>query len=169
MICRKQLFNKFYVLFTSIIISMERPTSNKDVIVWLLVFMLPNFVSIQILPALRSFCLYCAVGIGANFVYQATFFTACVSIDQRRAESSRNACCCCCYTHSDYTPNNCSQRSFMDTFFRDYFGPFIVLLPVKVRDYRVHRSCSSISGVRLLRFCCVLRSVCAICCVFDLR
>merc|ERR1719450_1200531 len=36
------------------------------------------------LPALRSFCIYAAVGILATFVFQSTFFVAVFSLDQRR-------------------------------------------------------------------------------------
>ena len=96
--------------------------------------MLLHLVSVtcryQILPALRSFCVYCSVGITANFIYQATFFTACVSSDERRAEQERNACCCC-IVQRGYTPNSCSQKSFMDSFFGNYYAPFIIKLPVK--------------------------------------
>ena len=44
----------------------------------------------QTLPSLRSFCLYCAVGMTAVYFFQATFFVACLAIDQRRIEQQRN-------------------------------------------------------------------------------
>jgi len=51
-----------------------------------------------VLPALRMFCLFASVGIVAIYFFQCTFFVACMSLDQRRAESARNGCCCC-FTH----------------------------------------------------------------------
>ena len=56
---------------------------------------------LQSLPALRSFCLYCAVGIIAVYFFQATFFVAALSLDLRRIESGRNGICFC-YKHKHY-------------------------------------------------------------------
>ena len=53
-----------------------------------------------VIPALRSFCLYCSVGIMAIFIYTLTFFTACMVIDQRRIDERRDGCLCC-YKHGD--------------------------------------------------------------------
>ena len=60
---------------------------------------------LQKLPALQSFCLYCAVGIFAVFVFQATLFVACVALDLRRIESNRNGLFVC-YKHRNHTANN---------------------------------------------------------------
>ena len=46
--------------------------------------------AVTVLPALQSFCVYCAVGIAAIYIYQATIFFASMSIDQRRIENRRN-------------------------------------------------------------------------------
>ena len=59
------------------------------------------------LPALRNFCFYAAFGIFFDYLYQITFFTACLALDEKR--KSRNkadcffcldcppaACCACC-------------------------------------------------------------------------
>ena len=66
-----------------------------------IIFPLPDFLFdsfclfkylffLQKLPALQSFCLFCAVGIFAVFVFQATLFVACVALDLRRLEKNRN-------------------------------------------------------------------------------
>ena len=64
-----------------------------------------DFAFLQKLPALQSFCLYCAVGIFAVFVFQATLFVACVALDLRRIESNRNGLFVC-YKHRNHTANN---------------------------------------------------------------
>ena len=43
------------------------------------------------IPALKSFCMFCAVGIMSVFFYQATWFTAWMVIDERRKSARRNA------------------------------------------------------------------------------
>ena len=43
------------------------------------------------LPALQSFCLYCAVGIFLVYILQATFFTAFLALDLRRIRANRNS------------------------------------------------------------------------------
>jgi len=61
-------------------------------------FMVFAIGSSTVLPALRSFCLWCGVGILAVYFYQATFFAACLALDCRRLASNRNGLCPC-YTH----------------------------------------------------------------------
>jgi Niemann-Pick C1 protein len=84
-----------------------------------------------ILPALQSFCIYCCLCILGTFIFQATFFVACLAINERRADVTRDACCCC-YTHTDYSPNSCSQKLLVKTFFSNYFSPVLLKLPVKI-------------------------------------
>jgi len=43
-----------------------------------------------VLPALRSFCIFCGVGILLVYFLQATFFVAWMVIDQKRIEDNRN-------------------------------------------------------------------------------
>jgi hypothetical protein len=89
---------------------------------------------LQVIPALSAFCLYAVLGILALYVLVATFFTACLALDERRRLSSRDACVLC-YTHKNFTPNKCSQgRSFLQLFFLKIYGPFLMKLPVKVGD-----------------------------------
>jgi predicted RND superfamily exporter protein len=51
-----------------------------------------------VLPALRSFCLWCSVGIIAVYFFQATLFTAFLALDCRRLKARRNGLCPC-YRH----------------------------------------------------------------------
>ena len=75
-------------------------TSFTDIIAFLI-------GSTTSLPALRNFCFYAAFGIFFDYLYQITFFTACLALDEKR--KSRNkadcffcldcppaACCACC-------------------------------------------------------------------------
>ena len=53
---------------------------------------IPNFPFFKKdLPALQSFCLYCAVGIFLVYIFQATFFTAFLALDLRRIRANRNS------------------------------------------------------------------------------
>ena len=51
-----------------------------------------------VLPALRSFCLWCSVGILIIYFFSATLFTALLSLDCRRITGDRNGLCPC-YVH----------------------------------------------------------------------
>ena len=69
-----------------------------------------------VIPALRSFCLFCSVGIMAIFIYTLTFFTACMVMDQRRIDERRDGCLCC-YRHGDtWTPNKFTKTNWLDIF-----------------------------------------------------
>jgi Niemann-Pick C1 protein len=84
----------------------------------------------SVLPALRSFCIFAAIGIFFVFIYMATFFVAFFSLDQRRIESDHDGCVCC-YQHKEYKPNACSQRSILDMVFLKY-SKLVIKLPFKI-------------------------------------
>ncbi|XP_076048649.1 patched domain-containing protein 3-like [Oratosquilla oratoria] len=86
--------------------------------------------STTILPALRSFCIYAAVGIIMLYAFQTSFFTAWLVLDQKRMEEHRNGFFWC-IKHKDWTPNACSQREFLQTFFRTFYPKIIFCKPVK--------------------------------------
>ncbi|XP_067927836.1 patched domain-containing protein 3-like [Watersipora subatra] len=97
---------------------------------------LTDFVAFAIgatttLPALRSFCVYAALGILCLFIIQSTFFVACLTIDQRRQDTSRDACCIW-IKYTSFEPNRCSQRVFLPWFLRKFVAPFLITLPMKV-------------------------------------
>lgn len=85
-----------------------------------------------VVPALSAFCVYAVLGIFALYVLVATFFSACLSLDERRRRHNLDACVLC-YRHKDYTPNTCSQgSSLLQIFFSRLYGPFLMTLPVKI-------------------------------------
>ncbi|CAB3372797.1 Hypothetical predicted protein [Cloeon dipterum] len=84
-----------------------------------------------VLPSLRSFCIYAAVGILATYVLQATFFTAWFSLDLRRMLDSRDGFLFC-IKYKNYKPNNCSQKDLFKSAFEAILGSFLFKTPVKV-------------------------------------
>ena len=50
------------------------------------------------LPALSSFCVYCALGILFDYLYEISIFSAALAMDLRRQQRKRGDCCgaCCC-------------------------------------------------------------------------
>ena len=47
------------------------------------------------LPALRNFCFYAAFGIFFDYLYQITFFTACLALDEKRKSRNKADCFFC--------------------------------------------------------------------------
>ncbi|XP_076441160.1 patched domain-containing protein 3-like isoform X2 [Babylonia areolata] len=85
-----------------------------------------------VIPALSAFCVYAVLGIFALYVLVATFFSACLCLDERRRRRNLDACVLC-YRHKDYTPSACSKgSSLLQVFFSRFYGPFLMKLPVKV-------------------------------------
>ena len=83
-----------------------------------------------VLPALKSFCLFAAVGIVAIYWFQCTFFVAVMSLDQRRLENHRNGCCPC-YKHKDYVPNQLSTKNISQAIFASY-ASLLMKTPSKI-------------------------------------
>jgi hypothetical protein len=92
------------------------------------------FFDIKVMPALSAFCIYAAAGIIAVFFLQLTIFVPFMAIDEARADSRRDACLpCCVRLADDYDPSDCSQRPLLSWFFGNYFAPFVLSFPAKVR------------------------------------
>jgi len=83
-----------------------------------------------ILPALRSFCIFCGVGIFVVYILQATWFFAWFTLDERRIQQSRNGALPC-YVHTGYIPNRLSQKNILQTVFI-HLGEYLFLTPVKI-------------------------------------
>ena len=83
-----------------------------------------------VLPALSGFCIYASLGIFFIYFYAITFFLAWFSYDQRRVEDTRDGCICC-WKKTDWSPNQCSQRSLMKIAF-EYIAEVVVQLPAKI-------------------------------------
>lgn len=88
--------------------------------------------STTILPALRSFCIFAAIGILADFILQATLFTALLAIDARRKEKRRDGCCCCVALPDNYTESSFAKRNLLRKCMNKYIGPVMLSLPGKV-------------------------------------
>jgi len=104
-------------------------TSATDVIAFLI-------GSSTSLPALKNFCFYAALGIFFDYLYQITFFTAFLSIDERRKSENKadcffcldcppEACCVCC------TPKK-MPKSLLQIALGDGLGKQLGKKPVKI-------------------------------------
>ncbi|XP_066977842.1 LOW QUALITY PROTEIN: patched domain-containing protein 3-like [Macrobrachium rosenbergii] len=83
------------------------------------------------LPALRSFCIYAATGIASIYFFQATFFVAWLSLDQRRLEDHRHGLFWC-WKIKDWRPNACSRQRFCQRFFGKPYARLFLNLPMKI-------------------------------------
>ncbi|MPC17656.1 Niemann-Pick C1 protein [Portunus trituberculatus] len=105
-----------------------------------------------VLPALRSFCIYAAVSVLILYAFQATFFVAWFTCDQRRVEEKRNGLFWC-YKHKDWEPNKCSQVDLASQFFDKVYTKVLLLKPTKVLVFLVTAGLLGVSiwGVMHLR------------------
>ena len=87
--------------------------------------------SMQVLPSLRSFCIYSAIGILATFMFQATFFVGWLALDQRRIDSHRDGMFPW-YKHRNWKPSKLSRIEPLKLFFSRYLSKFLFKTPVKV-------------------------------------
>ena len=69
-----------------------------------------NSLFLQILPGLESFCAYCAIGIGAIYLFQCSWFVAWLSIDQRRIEARRDGLIPCCLVHREWSKESSQSQ-----------------------------------------------------------
>ncbi|KAF2362202.1 Protein patched/dispatched, partial [Trinorchestia longiramus] len=101
--------------------------------------------STTVLPALRSFCIYSALGVVALYGLQATFFVAWFSFDQTRMQKNRNGLFWC-YTHKNHKPNECSQVDYCQTFFDKIFSRMILSKLGKVTVLLVTAALTATAG-----------------------
>ena len=91
-----------------------------------------GYCCFQVIPALSTFCIYATIGVFALYILQATYFVACLTLDQRRVDAKRNACILC-YTHKiDYIQNKHYRFSVQNTFLKHIWGPLLTKRPIKV-------------------------------------
>ncbi|XP_033120947.1 patched domain-containing protein 3-like isoform X2 [Anneissia japonica] len=102
------------------------------------------------LPAIQIFCLYTGVAIAFDYIYQITFFGACMVLIGRREAANRHCYTCkkvlpkkeaksrlykifCAggFTESDTISKNENEPWLMQ-FFKNYYGPFIMKPAVKI-------------------------------------
>ncbi|XP_025110029.1 patched domain-containing protein 3-like [Pomacea canaliculata] len=85
-----------------------------------------------VIPALSSFCIFAVLGILGLFILVATFFSACLTLDEKRRRAGLDACIVCC-KHRNYMPNKCSQgASFLHIFFSRLYAPVLMTNLAKV-------------------------------------
>jgi len=63
------------------------------------------------MPGLQSFCVTVAIGLASIYILQITWFTAWLSLDQRRIDAGKNGVIPC-YTHKDHQPETYTNNSF---------------------------------------------------------
>ncbi|XP_063722522.1 protein patched homolog 1-like isoform X2 [Symsagittifera roscoffensis] len=85
-----------------------------------------------IIPALRSFCVFAAMGILGIFFLTLFLFSGVLVYDQRRVDNGRNACCCCVPLGDDYQPSRCSESSISEKIFSNYVAKGLTFLPIKI-------------------------------------
>ena len=69
------------------------------------------------------------------YILQASFFVACLTLDQRRIDANRNACVLCYVHKADYKPNIYYRFSIQNFFFKRIWGPLLTKLPIKVGTF----------------------------------
>eukprot|EP01043_Picozoa_sp_COSAG02_P046194 COSAG02_NODE_4300_length_5532_cov_6.802503_1_plen_899_part_00 len=82
------------------------------------------------LPALSSFCVFASIGVLAIYCYMLTFFTACLTLDDKRQAANRRDCCPCFAAEGD-TPVG-SRGSKLRAFFGGPYADFLMQTPVRI-------------------------------------
>ncbi|XP_011308362.1 patched domain-containing protein 3 isoform X2 [Fopius arisanus] len=82
-----------------------------------------------VMPFLKSFCMFAAMGIFFLFVYEVMFFVSCLVLDERRVASNKDGCFCT--KRSQWRPNECSQRNVQRVIFQEFIGPLLMCRRVK--------------------------------------
>ena len=73
----------------------------------------------------------CAIGIGAIYLLQGSWFVAWLTLDQERIEAKKNALVPCCYQHNeDWKPMECSRQERGQNFIKK---------AVNLLDYKVFK------------------------------
>ncbi|KAG7199741.1 hypothetical protein KM043_000413 [Ampulex compressa] len=83
-----------------------------------------------VMPFLRSFCTFAAMGILFLYIFELTFFVSCVVYDERRLEARKDGCCC--RPKPNWRPNECSRKNIQQFIFEKYVGPYVMKPGVKV-------------------------------------
>ncbi|XP_011861607.1 PREDICTED: patched domain-containing protein 3-like isoform X1 [Vollenhovia emeryi] len=82
-----------------------------------------------VMPFLKSFCIFAAMGILFLYIYEITFFVSCLVYDERRLAAKREGCCC--QPRPNWRPNECSKQNFQRYVFEKYVGPCVMRTSVK--------------------------------------
>lgn len=82
-----------------------------------------------VMPFLKSFCMFAAMGILFLYIYEIMFFVSCLVFDERRLAAKRDGCCC--QPRPNWRPNQCSKQNFQRLVFEKYIGPFVLKTSIK--------------------------------------
>ncbi|CAG9559795.1 unnamed protein product [Danaus chrysippus] len=85
--------------------------------------------AITILPSLKSFCIYAAVGVFFIFCYSVTFFVAVFTIDIKRIRDKRNGIIFC-YKHNNDV-NVSSKTTFFQKILETFYKNVVFTIPGK--------------------------------------
>ncbi|XP_011151061.2 patched domain-containing protein 3 [Harpegnathos saltator] len=83
-----------------------------------------------VMPFLKSFCMFAAMGILFLYIYEITFFVSCLVYDERRLAAKKDGCCCR-PQQAGWRANECSRRDFQRIMFEKYIGPCVTKTWVK--------------------------------------
>jgi len=79
------------------------------------------------IPAMRWFAIWAGVGIFLDFLLQATFFVACLTIDSRRQKNDRRDLFCCSVVENRSTKNIFGFENYgLKRFFKNTFAPILL-------------------------------------------
>jgi len=90
-----------------------------------------NILLLQELPSLQSFCIYAAIGVIGTYIFQATFFVAWFTIDQKRIEAKRDGVVPC-IVHNAQKRSQFREFAPLQSFFANHYSRWITFTPVKV-------------------------------------
>lgn len=82
-----------------------------------------------VMPFLKSFCMFAAMGILFLYIYEIMFFVSCLVYDERRLAAKKDSCLC--RPRPNWRPNKCSKQNFQRFVFEKYVGPFIMRISTK--------------------------------------
>ncbi|XP_043256919.1 patched domain-containing protein 3-like [Colletes gigas] len=83
-----------------------------------------------VMPSLKSFYAYAALGILFLYIYEITFFVSCLVYDEMRLEARKDGCLC--RPRLNWKTNECSQRNTQRIIFETYIGPWVTKTSVRI-------------------------------------
>ncbi|CAH2105365.1 unnamed protein product [Euphydryas editha] len=105
--------------------------------------------AITILPSLKSFCIYAAVGVFFIFCYSVTFYIAVFTLDVRRIEQKRNGILFC-YKHKNEVSSS-SENTLFSNLLVSIYKNMILTNPGKILIILFTLAITSFSVVSVLK------------------
>lgn len=85
--------------------------------------------AITVLPSLKSFCVYAAVGVFFIFCYSVTFYVAVLTLDIKRIEANRNGVLFC-YQHKNSVQIS-TDKTMLQKLFESFYKNIVFTIPGK--------------------------------------